>query len=87
LGNGHSFRIVSTLAAKVDQTAPEVPLVHGRRIRCPWCEAWEPEESYTELQTPPNYPQQCAVVLKHGGERGCKKIFSLRRMVRLGDGS
>lgn len=61
-----------------EEPADEEPLIFGRRIRCPWCEIWEPEEAYTELQTPPNYPNQCGVVLKHGGEEGCKSIFSIR---------
>lgn len=68
-----------------EEPADEEPLIfesNGRlQIRCPWCEIWGPEEAYTELQTPPHYPEQCGVVLKHGGD-GCKSIFSIRNYQR-----
>lgn len=56
---------------------PEQELLHGRMLLCPWCETWDPLESYTALQTPPNFPLQCPPVFKHGGENGCKKLFAL----------
>lgn len=73
----------------MDQKAPqEKPLIHASgtsiRIRCPWCERWEPEEAFIELQTPPNYPEQCGIVLKHRcgtstrGTSGTSSIFTIR---------
>lgn len=89
MGSGHLTRIVSTLAATVDQTAPEEPLVHvsgtSIRIMCPWCETWEPPEAFIELQTPPKYPVQCGTVLKHrcpGARSGRGRIFSIRNYNR-----
>lgn len=29
------------------------------------------------LQLPPNHSRQCLPVYKHGGESGCKKLFSI----------
>jgi hypothetical protein len=46
-------------------------------LMCPWCEEWHPLESYIVLAIPPNHPEQCSPVYKHGGEGGCKKLFSL----------
>lgn len=62
----------------MDQDHTEQSLLFEGRIRCPWCETWDAEEAFVELQTPPNYPKQCGVVLKHGGEGGCKRVFSIR---------
>ena len=52
-------------------------LLIGRMLQCPWCEKWEPLESYTMLQLPPNHTRQCLPVYKHGGESGGKKLFSI----------
>lgn len=47
-------------------------------MRCPWCEEWGPKEVFPALQTPPGYDKtQCPPIYKHGGEGGCKKLFSL----------
>lgn len=48
----------------------------GRKLWCPWCEEWFPLESYTTLQTPPNSSAMCVPIYKHGGTRGCKKLFA-----------
>lgn len=82
MGYGHGARIVPTLRASVAQTNTEEPLLFDGRIKCPWCKVWEPEEAFTELQTPPDFPEQCGVVLKHGGESGCKGLFSIRALRR-----
>ena len=88
LGYGHGLRILPTLMCSVSQAIAdeeaqvEEPLMFGDRIRCPWCEVWAHNEAFTELQTPPNYPNQCGVVLKHGGQEGCKQVFSIRALVR-----
>lgn len=56
----------------------EEPLLIGHRLRCPWCGEWADILEYTVLQQPPNFSRQTAPIYKHGGERGCKKLFSLR---------
>jgi hypothetical protein len=49
-------------------------------MMCPWCLIWEPLENYTMLQSPPNHSDQTAPIYKHGGQRGCKKLFSLAEL-------
>lgn len=75
--------IVPILAVRVDRMAPErascdvETLLQGRMLHCPWCHKWAPLESYTALQTPPLHLNQCPPVYKHGGEGGCRGVFSL----------
>lgn len=49
----------------------------GRMLRCPFCEKWEPIESYTTLMLPYKFTRQVAQIYKHGGEKGCKALFAL----------
>jgi len=44
---------------------------------CPFCGTWHPIESYTTLMLPPHYTRECSQIYKHGGEDGCKRLFSL----------
>lgn len=68
------------------------PLRFGTKIRCPWCETWDPKDAYTQLQSPPHYSRtQCPPIYKHGGISGCKKLFALYEpvieIVQNGDGA
>lgn len=60
----------------VDPLEPE-SFFHGRQQWCPWCEDWFPLEVFTQLQTPPRYEHRCPPIYKHGGEGGCKSLFSI----------
>lgn len=47
-------------------------------LQCPWCGEWRSRDSFTALQTPPNYPPpRTTQIYKCGGDEGCKKLFSL----------
>lgn len=51
-------------------------------LMCPWCEAWEPRESYIILNLPERHTKLLELIVKHGGENGCKKLFAVRGLAK-----
>jgi hypothetical protein len=67
----------SYLLSKETSSREPISLRQGRMILCPWCERWAPKEAFTELLSPAKYTAQCAPIYKHGGDAGCKRLFSI----------
>jgi hypothetical protein len=57
----------------------EIPkrFIVGSRMYCPWCREWDAFQAFIALQTPPGHENHCPPIFKHGGQLGCKKLFSL----------
>lgn len=52
------------------------PLLRGRMILCPWCEKWQPLESFIQLQLPSAHITQVSAIYKCV-QHGCKRLFAL----------